>query len=133
MIKCTYNGHKKLPTSGDLVGVTPHPSDPAQAFPHTSYPHWGILMWEGPLPNNIIWIWKAWVDLCWYNYIKWVTNCICNNHGSNPTQICILINNTFLTLSETVALSSIPREFQLNMICLRGNFSKDFLVAGSVS
>ena len=54
MIKCTYNGHKKLPTSGDLVGVTPHPSDPAQAFPHTSYPHWGILMWEGPLPNNII-------------------------------------------------------------------------------
>ena len=61
MIKCTYNGHKKLPTSGDLVGVTPHPSDPAQAFPHTSYPHWGILMWEGPLPNNIICIWKAWV------------------------------------------------------------------------
>ena len=53
----------ELPNRGDLVGVTPHPSDPAQAFPHTSYPHWGILMWEGPLPNNIIWNWKAWVDL----------------------------------------------------------------------
>ena len=59
--KWIYNDHKKLPNSGDLVGVTPHPSDPTQAFPHTSYPHWGILMWEGPLPNNIIWIWKAWV------------------------------------------------------------------------
>ena len=91
---------KKLPTSGDLVGVTPHPSDPAQAFPHTSYPHWGILMWEGPLPNYIIWIWKAWVDLCWYNYIKWVTNCICNNHGSNPVQIYILRNNNFSTWSQ---------------------------------
>ena len=43
---------KKLPNRGDLVGVTPHPSDPTQAFPHTSYPHWGILVWEGPLPNK---------------------------------------------------------------------------------
>ena len=99
---------KKLPISGDLVGVTPHPSDPTQAFPHISYPHWGILMWEGPLPNNIIWIWKAWVDLGWYNYIQWVTNCICSNHGSNPTQICILINNTFLALSETQVDQLLP-------------------------
>ena len=29
------NLKKKLPNKGDLVGVTPHPSDPAQAFPHT--------------------------------------------------------------------------------------------------
>ena len=100
--KCTCNDHKKLPNSGDLVGVTPHPSDPTQAFPHTSYPHWGILMWEGPLPNNIIWIWKAWVDLGWYNYIKGlIMYCICNNHGSNPVQIYILINNIFSTWSQT--------------------------------
>ena len=52
---------KKLPNKGDLVGVTPHPSDPAQAFPHTGYPHWGIPMWEGPLPNKYNLEWKAWV------------------------------------------------------------------------
>ena len=51
----------KLPNRGDLVGVTPHPSDPAQAFPHTGYPHWGIPMWEGPLPNKYNLEWKAWV------------------------------------------------------------------------
>ena len=51
----------KLPNRGDLVGVTPHPSDPAQAFPHTGYPHWGIPMREGPLPNKYNLEWKAWV------------------------------------------------------------------------
>ena len=85
-----YNDRKKLPTCGDLVGVTPHPSDPAQAFPHISYPHWGILMWEGPLPNNIIWKWKAWVYLGWCNYMNGsITYCIYNNHGSNPLHIYI--------------------------------------------
>ena len=57
-----YVNKHKLPNRGDLVGVTPHPSDPAQAFPHTSHPHWGTLMWEGPLPNILIWKWKAWVN-----------------------------------------------------------------------
>ena len=93
---------KKLPTSGDLVGVTPHPSDPAQAFPHISYPHWGILMWEGPLPNNLIWIWKAWVYLSWYNCINGsIMHCVCNNPGSNPLHIYIQINKTVSTLSQT--------------------------------
>ena len=100
--KWAYKGHKKLPNSGDLVGVTPHPSDPTQAFPHTSYPHWGILVWEGPLPNNIIWIWKAWFNLGWYNYInRLIMCCIYNNQRCNPVQIYILINKTVSTLSQT--------------------------------
>ena len=59
--KWTYNDHKKLPNSGDLVGVTPHPSDPAQAFPRTGHPLWGIPMGKGPLPNKYSLEWKAWV------------------------------------------------------------------------
>ena len=26
--------------------MTPHPSDPTQAFPQTSYPHCGMIMWQ---------------------------------------------------------------------------------------
>ena len=51
--KWTYNDHKKLPNSGDLVGVTPHPSDPAQAFPHISYPHCQEAeIWYGDLTHK---------------------------------------------------------------------------------